>query len=496
MYLIAMWGLGPNANKPEWQIVETPFSNDLFEVVTTSNGPYAVGDGGIIAGDRGNGWEIITDDGPNVSQNQMRTLDVTDDGKRLWFAGSSGALGCYDVETNRKFDYSYPKEKTSTWESIAVAGQASSEKVLVANGSGEVLPFTLDGFTVNWGVTSKPGGKGATMTGLAASPDGYGYGIDTSGNAFMTTKQDRWKDIGVIDSQVKFYDIWAEQNGRVYVAAGQGRLYRYDNSYQDWTPIGVAEKGDLKAFDMYKNQMVALGDGGLMYQRTDSGNRWESVHTPTKSTLYDLALGHPDVAVGKNGLVLRRPRGKTRQAGASSDADQYTGRGEAYDSDQNKPGESNTAQAKNQKQTKSRNQKQQSQSQNQKQKRPQAQRQPQSQKQQNQAQPQTQNQSQTRDRPASRSQTQTQDQTRNQKQTQPRTQTSDQTQPQNQNLTNTQPQTQGQNQGQDRPVSQSQPQNQTQSQNQDSDLLKDLQNKVEQLTNELRDGGSDKEQSS
>lgn len=338
-----MWGLGPEANEPEWQIVETSFENDLFEVVSTSRGPFAVGDGGIIAGDRGNGWEIITDDGPNVSQNQLRTLDVTDDGKRLWFAGSSGAIGCYDVETNRKYDYSYPNEMTSTWESIAVSGNTGGEKLLIANGSGEVLPAGVDGFTINWGVVAKPG-SGSTLAGLAASPDGYGYGIDTSGNAFMTTKNNGWKDIGVIESQVKFYDIWAERNGRVYVAAGKGLLYRYDNTYRDWTPIGVAEKGALHAFDMYKNQMVALGDGGLMYQRIDGGDRWEGVHTPTESTLYDLALGDPDIAIGKGGLVLERPRGTTRAAGKSPDGDQYSGRGEVYDGDPSAPGESGTAQ--------------------------------------------------------------------------------------------------------------------------------------------------------
>ena len=84
-----------------------------------------------------------------MSQNQLRTLDVTDDGKRLWFAGSSGTIGCYDVETNRKYDYSYPNEMTSTWESIAVSGNTGSEKLLIANGSGEVLPASVDGFTIN-----------------------------------------------------------------------------------------------------------------------------------------------------------------------------------------------------------------------------------------------------------------------------------------------------------------------------------------------------------
>lgn len=329
-----MWELGSDADDPEWQEIESPFKKTIYEVVSTSAGPYAIGDGGTLLANRDGDWEVILNDGPRTRDNQLRGLDVTDDGERVWFAGSSGALGCYDVQSRKKFDYSNPKEMTSTWEGLAVAGQRGSEKVLVANGSGEIMPFTVDGFDENWGVVSKPAKKGSKVAALAASPDGFGYAIDTSGNAFKTTKEDGWKDIGIVNAQVKFYDIYAGKNKRVYVAAGDGRIYRYDDSYHDWTPIGVTDKNSLRAFDVHGDQMVAMGNGGRIFQRTDD-QRWEEVHAPTGNTLNDLALGDPDVAVGASGTILQRLRGKTRHSGKSKDGDEFDGRGEYDDGDEN-----------------------------------------------------------------------------------------------------------------------------------------------------------------
>ena len=489
-----MWELGPDADEPEWQEVETPFSTDLFEVVNTTEGPYAVGDGGILAANRGDGWEIVTNAGPNASQNQLRSLAVADDGKRLWFLGSSGALGCYDVETRRKSDYSFPMEKTSTWESIAVSGATGSEKVLAGNGSGEILPFTIDGFDVNWDVVAKPDKQGATMIDLAADAEGYGYGIDTSGNVFTTTKDDGWEKVGIRNAQEKFYDIWGGQHGRIYVTAGKGRLYRYDDSYQDWTPVQIAEQGTLHAFDMYDNQMVVLGDDGLVYQRVDGGERWEKVPVRTEETLTDLALSEPDIAVGKSGTVLRRPRETTRESGTSPDGDNFDGRGEIYDPNQTATGKSGSSQ---------------SQKQNKNQSEPQEQTQPQPQ---NQNQEQNQTQSQTRDLTNTQFQSRTHDnpqhqQNQSQSQPQPQNENQDanQNHGQNQSQGQSQPQqihdlnqaknqTQTQSQPQDHPTSNTQTQGQGQDQNQDQNqtdsqsqtqgqsLLSNLRDKVENLT--------------
>lgn len=75
-------------------------------------------------------------------------------------------------------------------------------------------------------------------------------------NVFETTKDETWEDVGIVNAQVKFDDIWAGETNRVYVAAGNGRLYPYDDSSQSWTPIAVADaQVSLRAFDKYTDQM-------------------------------------------------------------------------------------------------------------------------------------------------------------------------------------------------------------------------------------------------
>ncbi|WP_222914281.1 hypothetical protein [Natrinema sp. SYSU A 869] len=195
-----MWELGPDADEPEWQTVETPFSTDLFEVVNTAQGPYAVGDGGVLAADRGDGWEIVTDAGPNASQtNSGRSpLPMTISG-----SGSSvrAVLSAATMSKRVGVRLLVPEGENKHVGIIAVSGTAGSEKVLAGNGSGEILPFTIDGFDVNWDVVSKPAEQGATMTDLAADTEGYGYGIDTSGNVFKTTKDDSWERVGITNAQ-------------------------------------------------------------------------------------------------------------------------------------------------------------------------------------------------------------------------------------------------------------------------------------------------------
>jgi hypothetical protein len=329
-----MWDASDGERRPEWREVETDFDIDLFGVVQTVEGPYAVGGSGTLVADRGDGWEIVFDDGPATREAQLRAADVTSDGRRVWMVGTSGVVACYDVEQRRKFDYSYPEEMTSTWEAIAVTGPKGEEKVLAANGSGEVLPFVVDGFDVSWGRLRKPADKGANVAALAATPDGVGFAIDTSGNAFRTSSADGWERIGVLDSQLKLHDVWAGENQRVYVSAGDGCVYRYDDSAGDWTPIGVTDGVALRSIDVeiYDDvgEMVVIGGDGSLYQRLGD-ERWVRLPSPTNSALMGLSVGGDlDVAVGKGGMVLERLQ-QSRNAGTSPDDDQYDGRGENYD---------------------------------------------------------------------------------------------------------------------------------------------------------------------
>ncbi|WP_435095561.1 hypothetical protein [Halarchaeum sp. P4] len=307
-----MWHLGPQSDVGNWYEVESPTSKTLHEVVSTTDGPYAVGDKGLLVHRQNDGdWVTTFDDGPATRDNALYAAAATDDGKRVWFAGSSGALGYYDVEQKEKHDYTAPMGKTSTWEAIAVSGKRGSEKLLVANGSGEVLPGYVDGCCPQWGQVSKPdgtdsstGGSGASIAALAASPDGVGYAVNTSGSVFMTTADEAWEKIGIENAQVKFTDVYADKN-TVLVSAGGGRIYRYEPKCKNWTPLGVASV-TLNGIGNYKKEILAVANGGKIYRQAGD-HTWTQRPTPVTGDLTSITdSSGVDVAVGKSGVIIER----------------------------------------------------------------------------------------------------------------------------------------------------------------------------------------------
>lgn len=293
-------------NPPDWKPVPTPFDVDLHDAVQTAEGPYAVGASGTLAAKRDAGWQLLVESGPAAQNSTLTAVAATEGGERVWFVGASGAIGAYDVVEQRKHDYSSPGDATNSWEAVAVRGTRGSETVLLANAGGEVVPGSADGTAVGWGDPAKPG-EGATVSALDFAPDGIAYAVDSSGNAYRATGVGQWRKIGVPDASAAFDDVYAGAQGRVYVAAGDGRLYRYDDSAGQWTPIGVAPTA-LRAVDVFDEHVYVLADSNAVYRRTLTGaTRWRRTELPTGSDLLALALGYPDVAVGKAGTVVKRP---------------------------------------------------------------------------------------------------------------------------------------------------------------------------------------------
>ena len=288
------------SEKEAWTEAQSPTSKALHGVVQTANGPYAVGnDGNVLTRNEGN-WEFAIEAGPATKRNALTTVDATADGKRIWFAGSSGSLGCYDLRTGEKYDYSAPEGKTSTWEAIAVAGPAGDETLRIANGSGEVLPVTTDDDGCpQWGGVTKPGG-GSTITALD-----YGdacYAVDTSGNVF-TEAGDGWERIGIRNAQVNFFDVSATED-TVLVAGGGGLVYRYDRRCENWTPI-QAGTGALHSVAHTREATVAASASGHIFERrADDG--WVQIASPVENDLLSIALGKRSVAVGAGGTIVEQ----------------------------------------------------------------------------------------------------------------------------------------------------------------------------------------------
>ncbi|MFB6221546.1 MAG: hypothetical protein ABEH90_08915, partial [Halolamina sp.] len=210
----------------EWIEAETPTDGVLYEVVSTEIGPVAIGAKGLVIAERDDHeWTTVVPAGPATDRNELFAADVTDDNKRVWFAGSSGALGCYDVETGRKHDYTAPKEKTSTWEAIAVTGDRRAERLRVANGSGEILSMRADDYGCpQWESVTEPG-MGTTIRTMDGH-EGRFYAADTTGHVFEEA-DGTWTRIGIENAQVEFLDLQATDD-HLYITGEDGRFFRYD----------------------------------------------------------------------------------------------------------------------------------------------------------------------------------------------------------------------------------------------------------------------------
>lgn len=307
----------------DWTEVSTPISKAIYDAVYTKDGPYAVGGSGYVLGRNGGTWDVEVSNGPNDSGNSLYSVDVTDDGKRIYFAGSSGVIGAYDVEEGIKYDYTNSDWKTSTWEGIAVSGEVPTEQIIVANGSGETLDIkrekNADGnYCLKWGTVTKPAG-GATIPELDFASDDPTLcrGIDTSQESFESPDlNDTWTDIGVDEAQETFYDITGDSSV-IYIAAGGGTIYRRDCDCGNWTPINAGSNALLgidRFYDGTTEDIMASASGGYIYERTEDG--WVEMNTPVTASLYRAAyptsdfLGSipekVDVAVGSSGTVVER----------------------------------------------------------------------------------------------------------------------------------------------------------------------------------------------
>jgi hypothetical protein len=291
--------------KNDWTFVDSPTTKTLNGVVHTADGPYAVGAGGDIVKRRRTGeWERVVDAGPAAKSRPLTGVDVTDDGRRIWYVGGSGVIGTFDVVTGTKTDYTAPMGKTSTWEDVAVTGLADAERVYFVNGSGEELSGErqLDG-SIEYEEVTKPGG-GSTIPGIDFHGSTEGRCCDTSQGVYETTDGTGYETVGISNASNAFYDIASVDRDDASVVAGGGLIYEYDGLR--WTPLLVGN-GAIRAVDRDGELGLAVGAGGVVYDRQLGGD-WEAVETPTTKTLNGATRSAiaADVAVGNNGVIVER----------------------------------------------------------------------------------------------------------------------------------------------------------------------------------------------
>ena len=137
--------------------------------------------------------------------NSLFGADVTDDGKRLWFCGSSGAVGEYDVESGVLHDHSAPLDVTNNFNDVAVTGEAGEANVYVAGGSGKMYYSFENGASQTWDDVTP--GSGSNINAVDFFDDRKGHIVDGNKTVFRTDDGETWDRIGLADANVNFYGV-------------------------------------------------------------------------------------------------------------------------------------------------------------------------------------------------------------------------------------------------------------------------------------------------
>jgi len=281
-----------------WTVAETPTDQTLHDAARTAAGAVAVGGNGVVLRRTADGWTTVLDGGPRGNGSNLYGAGVTDDGRRLWVVGASGAIGEYDVETGSLVDHSAPNDVTNNFNGVAVTGAAGDANVYVAGDSGKVYRSFENGATGTW--DSVTPGSGSAIQGVDFFGPRAGTVVDGNQSVFRTDDGETWDRVGVADADSSFYGVDADGPGDAWVAAGGGTILRRDGAAWRTTSTGDAALRDVEAED---GAGLAVGAGGAVYAYDGS---WTREQTPTGANLTAVVRGSPDVAVGASGTVLER----------------------------------------------------------------------------------------------------------------------------------------------------------------------------------------------
>jgi len=284
-----------------WTAVETPTGNTLHDVEYTSAGAYAIAGGGVAIARTAEGWRKVFDGGPTGNGNDLYGADVTDDGRRLWFVGSSGAIGEYDVESGVLYDHSAPNDVTNNFNDVAVTGVAGEANVYVAGDSGKMYYSFENGEEGTWEYVTP--GSGSNINAVDFYDDEKGHIVDGNKSVFHTEDGATWDKIGLADANVNFYGVDSDGADDVWISGGGGMVFHWDGV--EWTPADTGDAG-LRDIEVRSDggDGLTVGGGGKVYDLT--GGTWDQESTPTGEALKAVVRGTPDIAVGASGTVIER----------------------------------------------------------------------------------------------------------------------------------------------------------------------------------------------
>ena len=289
------------ADEGGWTVVETSTGNTLHGVAHTVDGVYAVGAGGVVIRRTDAGWETVLDGGPTGNGSSLYGAGVTDDRERLWFVGSSGAIGEYDVTTGGLTDHSAPNDVTNNFNDVAVRGPAGEANVYVAGDSGKIYSSFDNGETGTWDAITP--GSGSNVNALDFFGERDGHSVDGNKTVFETDDGGVYEQIGIADADVNVYGVDSDGVDDVWVCGGGATVFRWNGSSWRAADLGDASLRDIEVGAADAGGLT-VGGGGTAFEF--DGEAWRRLDTPTGQNLTAVVRGERDVAVGAGGTVIER----------------------------------------------------------------------------------------------------------------------------------------------------------------------------------------------
>ncbi|WP_276272668.1 hypothetical protein [Haloarcula litorea] len=277
-----------------WTAATVPTTATLHDAAVGASGAYAVGEGGVVLADDGDGWTVALPDGPSADGASLRAADAA--GDAVWVAGDGGALGRLAGATGRHTDHSAPAGDTTNLVAVAATETGDGETVLVADGGGRVRRGVFRAGELAWDDPSTPG-SGASVAGLTLAGEA-GYLCDTAGAVFETTDGGRsFVRVGIEGVEGTPSDV----GGAGVVATDAGVCYRHDGG--GWTPDRLGEAA-LTGVETGGDRWLAAAADGAVFERDGGG--WTRTVTPASGLAGIAAGGERALAVGESGTVVER----------------------------------------------------------------------------------------------------------------------------------------------------------------------------------------------
>ena len=287
-----------SSTEAEWTDVESPVGGTLYDVEETTAGAYAVGDSGVVLERTSEGWQKILDGGPTGNGNNLYGADVTDDGERLWFVGSSGAIGEYDVTTGNLNDHSAPMDVTNNFNDVSVTGGAGEANVYVAGDSGKMYYSFENGAGQTWDYVTP--GAGSAINAVDFYDERKGHIVDGNKSVFHTQDGSTWDKIGLADANVNFYGVDSDGADDVWISGGGGMVFHWNGT--SWVPADTGDAG-LRDIEVEDGKGYTVGGGGNVYDRENG--EWTQDTTPTGQNLKAVCRKSAvDIAVGSGGTII------------------------------------------------------------------------------------------------------------------------------------------------------------------------------------------------